>query len=73
MICAGSRDLSSSGLATTADPPTGGCHGTGLKHPVKVARRSEPKDDHKAEHMYSYRHFKYILYSQHYSHVNELI
>ena len=35
-ICAGSRDRSSSGLATTADPPTGGCHGLGSKHPVKV-------------------------------------
>ena len=35
-ICAGSRDPSSSGLATTADPPTGGCHGQGSKHPKKV-------------------------------------
>ena len=30
------RDPSSSGLATTADPPTGGCHGLGLKHSVKL-------------------------------------
>ena len=35
-ICAGSRDRSSSGLATTVDLPTGGCHGLGWKHPVKV-------------------------------------
>ena len=35
-ICAGSRDPSSSGLAITADPPTGGCHGQGSKHPKKV-------------------------------------
>lgn len=58
MICAGSCDLSSSGFATTADPPNGGCHSTGSKHPVKVGRRSKPKDDHKAEQMYSYRHKK---------------
>ena len=35
-ICAGSRDPSRSGLAITVDPPTGGCHGLGSKHPVKV-------------------------------------
>ena len=34
--CAGSRDPLSSGLATTADPPTGGCHGLGLKLSVKA-------------------------------------
>lgn len=60
MICAGSRVLWSSGLAITADPPTGRCHtcNTGSKHLVKVGRRSKPKDDHKAEHMFSYRHKK---------------
>ena len=35
-ICAGSRNRSSSGLATTADLPTGGCHGLGSKYPVNV-------------------------------------
>ena len=35
-ICAGNRDPSSSGLATTADSPTGGCHSLGSKHQVKV-------------------------------------
>ena len=35
-ICAGGRDPWSSGLATTADPSTGGCHGSGSKHPVTV-------------------------------------
>lgn len=60
MICAGSRDLSSSGLAITADPATGRCHtcNTGSRHLVKVGRRSKPKDDHKAENTFSYRHKK---------------
>ena len=35
-ICAGCRDLSMSGLATSADPPIEGCHGLWSKNPVKV-------------------------------------
>ena len=35
-ICAGSRDPSSSGLATIVDLPTRGCHALGSKHTVKV-------------------------------------
>ena len=35
-ICAGSRDPSSSGLAVTADVPSGGCHGLRLKYPVTI-------------------------------------
>lgn len=31
-----SRDPSSSGLVSTADPPTGGSHGLVSKHPAKV-------------------------------------
>lgn len=36
MICASSRNPSSSELAITADPSTGGCHGPRSKHPVKI-------------------------------------
>ena len=35
-ICAGSRYPSSSRQATTADPPTEGCHVLGSKHSVKL-------------------------------------
>ena len=48
-ICDGSRKASSSGLATTANSPTGGCHGLGSKHPVKVGdllKRSDLTDEH---------------------------
>ena len=35
-VLAENRDPSSSGLTTSAEPPTGGCHGLWSKHSVKL-------------------------------------